>query len=161
MTMASSWSYVPNDRYKPVNELVEKLCDIVSKGGNFLLNIGPSPLGEFDSAAYDRLKKIGAWMKVNGKAIYGTRMFESYGEGNHIRFTQTKDGKTRFIFLFSFPDDKVTVTKMPFTSKTKIKMLGSTKSLSWKKTTAGIEITVPPSLQKVTNYVWVMEVSGY
>ncbi|HRD44147.1 MAG TPA: alpha-L-fucosidase, partial [Ferruginibacter sp.] len=47
MTMANSWSYVPKDVYKPTDELIEKLVDVVSKGGNFLLNIGPSPEGTF------------------------------------------------------------------------------------------------------------------
>jgi alpha-L-fucosidase len=160
MTMATSWSYVPNDKYKSADELIEKLCDIVSKGGNFLLNIGPSPTGEFDSAAYDRLKKIGAWMKLNGKAIYGTRMFDSYGEGDKIRFTQTKDGKTKFIFMFDFPDKKLTISKMAFTSATKVKMLGSDKNLPWKKTAAGVEVSVPPSMRKLSNYVWVMKVTN-
>ena len=45
MTMANSWSYVPNDVYKPAGELIRKLVDIVSKGGNYLLNIGPSRKG--------------------------------------------------------------------------------------------------------------------
>jgi len=159
MTMANSWSYVPNDKYKPADELIEKLCDIVSKGGNFLLNIGPSPTGEFDSAAYDRLKKIGAWMKVNSKAIYETRMFDSYGEGDKIRFTQTKDSKTKFIFLFDFPVGKVVISKMTLGAVAKVKMLGSNKNLSWRKITAGVEIDVPSSFRKLSNYVWVMEVS--
>ena len=47
--------------------------DIVGKGGNFLLNVGPQPDGELPAAAGQRLKEIGAWMKVNGEAIYGTR----------------------------------------------------------------------------------------
>jgi len=160
MTMATSWSYVPDDKYKPADELIEKLCDIVSKGGNYLLNIGPSPAGEYDSAAYDRLKKIGAWMKVNGKAIYGTRMFDSYGEGDKIRFTQTKDGKKKFILLFDFPNTKVTISKMPFASDTKVRLMGSNKPLSWKKTAAGIEVNIPPSLRSLSNYVWVMEVGN-
>jgi alpha-L-fucosidase len=46
MTMATSWSYVPNDQYKPANEIIEILVDIVSKGGNYLLNIGPGPDGD-------------------------------------------------------------------------------------------------------------------
>mgnify|MGYP000371154230 CR=1 FL=1 len=67
MTMANSWSYVPNDQYKSANELIEKLVDIVSKGGNYLLNIAPSPDGEFDVTAYERLKEIGNWIKINGE----------------------------------------------------------------------------------------------
>src|SRR4029079_10730137 len=107
MTMATSWSYVPNDTYKPANEIIEKLVDIVSKGGNYLLNIGPGPDGEFDPVAYQRLKEIGTWMNVNGEAIYGTRMYTVFKEGEKIRFTQSKDGKTRYVFLFDFPENNL------------------------------------------------------
>ncbi|MBK6903994.1 MAG: alpha-L-fucosidase, partial [Saprospirales bacterium] len=103
MTMAGSWSYVPKDQYKPTDELIEKLADIVSKGGNFLLNIGPGPDGELDPVAYDRLKEIGEWMKVNGEAIYNTRMYKVFGEGERIRFTQSKDGAVVYIYFFDFP----------------------------------------------------------
>jgi alpha-L-fucosidase len=160
MTMAGSWSYVPNDKYKSAEDLVEKLVDIVSKGGNFLLNIGPSPEGEFDSAAYDRLAKIGAWMKINGEAIYGTRMFTAYSEGEKIRFTQKKDGSTRYIFLFDFPESNVVITKMPFTKKTKVSLLGSPQQLNWKPTASGVEIEVKKSLKTKSNYVWVLKVQG-
>jgi len=57
MTMATSWSYVPNDKYKSSNELIHTLARIVSRGGNLLLNIAPSPEGEFDDTAYSRLNK--------------------------------------------------------------------------------------------------------
>jgi alpha-L-fucosidase len=158
MTMATSWSYVPNDKYKSADDLIEKLTDIVSKGGNFLLNIGPSPEGEFDSAAYDRLKKIGTWMKVNGEAIYGTRMFTSHSQGDKIRFTQKKDGSARYIFLFDFPQRNVLITKMPFSKSTKVKMLGNDQNLKWKQTDKGAEIIVPAALQKKGSYVWVLKV---
>lgn len=57
--MAGSWSYTPGDQYKPTDELIEKLVDIVSKGGNFLLNIGPGPDGTLAPDAYDRVKGMG------------------------------------------------------------------------------------------------------
>lgn len=159
MTMATSWSYVPNDTYKPADELIEKLVDIVSKGGNFLLNIGPSPTGEFDSAAYDRLHEIGKWMKVNSDAIYATRMYDTYSEGERIRFAKKKDNSARFIYLFDFPKGKVTVSKMLFTKYTKVRLLGSDQALKWQQTAKGIEINVPSELKKVTDYVWVLEVT--
>ncbi len=59
MPMAKSWSYVPNDNYKSARTLIHLLVEIVSKGGNFLLNIGPSAKGDFDETAYERLKEIG------------------------------------------------------------------------------------------------------
>jgi alpha-L-fucosidase len=158
MTMGNSWSYVPNDVYKPANELIEKLVDIVSKGGNYLLNIGPGPDGELDPVAYQRLQEIGAWMKVNSEAIYGTRMFKQFGEGGGIRFTQSKDGSTHYIFLFDFPEEKLVLTKIPFSKKAKLQLLGSTKSLRWKATKQGVEIAVPRSLKNLSNHVWVLKV---
>ena len=159
MTMGNSWSYVPGDVYKPASEIIEKLVDIVSKGGNYLLNIGPGPDGEFDPVAYQRLKEIGAWMKINGEAIYATRMYTVFGENDNIHFTQSKDKRTQFIFLSGFPENKVVVTKMPFEKNTKVQMLGSNKTLSWKKTSSGIEIAIPQNMKKLSNYTWVLKVS--
>ncbi|HMD00670.1 MAG TPA: alpha-L-fucosidase, partial [Ferruginibacter sp.] len=123
MTMGNSWSYVPNDTYKSTDELIRNLVDVVSKGGNYLLNIGPGPDGEFDPVAYQRLHEIGSWMKINSEAIYGTRMYNSFGEGDSIRFTRSKDGKTRYIFLYAFPLIQVTIKKMQFNKHDRITLL--------------------------------------
>ena len=157
MTMANSWSYVPNDTYKPAEEIVKKLVDIVSKGGNYLLNIGPGPDGELDPNAYQRLKEIGAWMKINSDAIYGSRMYKVFGEGDNIRFAQSKDGKTQYIFLFSFPADKLVLSKMQVPKNTSIQMLGSSTRLKWKTDDDKLEISVPQSLKDVSKYVWVLK----
>jgi alpha-L-fucosidase len=160
MTMATSWSYVPNDIYKPTNELIEKLVDIVSKGGNYLLNIGPGPDGELDPLAYQRLREIGNWMKINGEAIYNTRMFNVYGEGNDIRFTRSKDGRTRYIFLFDFPLIQVTLKRFPFMKGDKIQLLGSDRLLQWKQTADGVDITIPAASRPASQHVWVLKVTG-
>ena len=90
MTMSNSWSFSRNPHYKSTHQLIHLLVDIVAKGGNFLLNIGPSPQGTWDQEAFDRLKGIGDWMQVNQEAIYGTRPIEPYKEGK-ICFTRKKD----------------------------------------------------------------------
>ncbi|MBC8327555.1 MAG: alpha-L-fucosidase [Planctomycetes bacterium] len=73
MTMNRHWGYNERDHdYKSATDLVRKLCDIASKGGNFLLNIGPTARGTFPDESLERLREIGAWMDVNGGSIHGT-----------------------------------------------------------------------------------------
>lgn len=157
MTMGNSWSYVPNDVYKPTNELLEKLVDIVSKGGNYLLNIGPGPDGTFDDTAYQRLQEIGKWMKVNGEAIYGSRMSDTYGEGN-IRYTASKDGKTKYVFFFDKPGAKVSFSKLTVDKITKITALGSKSNLKWKQVDGAVEVALPAAVSNAGEHVWVLKV---
>lgn len=73
MTMNRHWAYCAyDDNWKSGDELIRKLAEIVSKGGNLLLNIGPDKYGRIPQICRDNLRRIGAWMKVNGEAIYGT-----------------------------------------------------------------------------------------
>ncbi len=73
MTMNDTWGYKSYDNnWKSASDLILKLSDIVSKGGNFLLNVGPTPEGEIPQPSIERLQQVGEWMKVNGEAIYGT-----------------------------------------------------------------------------------------
>lgn len=109
MTMGDSWSYVPNDNYKSVNTLIHTLVDVVAKGGNFLLNVGPDANGEIPEPALLRLQAIGEWMKINGYAIYGTRPLAPYAVGN-IRYTQSKDGEHRYIIYLLGETEKVPTT---------------------------------------------------
>jgi len=104
------------------------------------------------------LNEIGDWIKINGEAIYNTRMYTCYGEGTSIRFTQSKDGKTRYIFLFNFPEGKLELTKFAFIKSAKFQMLGTNKQLSWRQKAQGVEIDIPLSLKKASKYVWVIKV---
>ncbi|MEC9307725.1 MAG: alpha-L-fucosidase, partial [Candidatus Neomarinimicrobiota bacterium] len=73
MTMNDHWGYNKNNHnWKSATDLIQKLADIVSKGGNFLLNVGPTAEGLFPQPSIDRLAVIGRWMKLNGEAIHGT-----------------------------------------------------------------------------------------
>jgi alpha-L-fucosidase len=74
MTMNGSWGYKPSDsNWKSSETLIHNLIDIVSKGGNFLLNIGPDPQGLFPPESVERLADMGKWTKVNGASIYGAK----------------------------------------------------------------------------------------
>ena len=72
MTMNNHWSYNRVDnKWKTTDKLLKNLIDIVSKGGNFLLNVGPTGAGEIPEPSVERLSAIGDWLKVNGEAVYG------------------------------------------------------------------------------------------
>jgi len=151
MTMGGSWSYVPNDKYKSANRLVHLLVDIVSKGGNFLLNIGPSAEGELPAESLSRLKEIGDWMKVNGEAIYKTRPVAPYKEAKTC-FTRLPDGTVYAIYLAD-EDEKTPPATLQLYSQTaragaRVEMLGVPGALKWEKAGKGILIHIPNSVLK-------------
>lgn len=103
MTMNNNWGYNKHDHnWKSTEDLIRKLIDIASKGGNFLLNIGPTAEGLFPQPCVERLQAIGRWMKVNGESIYGmsASLFESLEWGR-----STTGKKTIFLHVFNWPED--------------------------------------------------------
>jgi len=152
MTMASSWSYVPGDIYKPANKIIHMLVDIVCKGGNYLLNIGPSPEGVWADSAYARLREIGDWMKVNGEAIYRSRPVAPYKSGK-ICFTSGPDGALYAIYLAGQDElvmpAAIIVNGLDVPAGARVTMLGSKIRLNWKEEQGtGFRISIPDSLQK-------------
>lgn len=156
MTMANSWSYVPNDTYKSSDDLIEKLVDIVSKGGNLLLNIGPSPDGTFDSVAYSRLKDIGSWMKQNGRSIYNTRMFEVFGESNTLHYTRSKNQKEIYVLLSDLKEGEVTLPHLPYWSSWKASWLHSGKKISLRNQNGQVALNITDTKNIGGQYVWVV-----
>jgi alpha-L-fucosidase len=107
MTMNGTWGYKINDHnYKTPEILIRNLLDIASKGGNFLLNVGPTNLGEFPQESIDILAKMGQWMKVNSEAVYGTKA-SPWGLFSWGRCTrkETKDGTVLYFSIFDWPSD--------------------------------------------------------
>jgi alpha-L-fucosidase len=102
MTMGDSWSYKPNDKYKSPRELIHLLVDVVAKGGNLLLGVGPDADGRFPNAAVERLEAVGRWMAVNGEAIQGTRAVAPYQVG---RVCLTKKGSTVYLIYLADKDE--------------------------------------------------------
>jgi alpha-L-fucosidase len=101
MTMNKTWAYNPTDRaYKPSAQLVRNLVQVVGRGGNYLLNIGPTPEGKFPPEAEERLAAIGQWMAANHKAIHDT----TYGPLQDIPFatTTTKRGAV-YLHVLAWP----------------------------------------------------------
>jgi alpha-L-fucosidase len=99
MTMNDTWGYKRDDQnFKSTATLIHNLCDIASKGGNYLLNVGPTSEGLIPQPEVDRLKEVGAWMKVNGEAIYGTSPTIFGAEAGTFSATEKdRNGKPKFI----------------------------------------------------------------
>jgi alpha-L-fucosidase len=99
MTMNDTWGFKRDDNnWKSADTLIRNLCDIASKGGNYLLNVGPTSEGLMPQPSLDRLAEIGAWMKVNGEAIYDTSPTPFGAEAGTFSATETDgNGKPKFI----------------------------------------------------------------
>jgi alpha-L-fucosidase len=144
------WSYTPDAKYMSPREGIHMLVDVVAKGGNLLLNVAPSPEGEWQDGAYNLLEAFGDWMKVNNSAIYGTRPIVPYKEEN-ICFTQNKNGNVFLFYLAKEGENKipseVTVKSINPKKGTGITMLGSELKLKWKKLDQGFKVIIPESLR--------------
>jgi alpha-L-fucosidase len=145
------WSYVPNAKYKSARELIHLLVDIVSKGGNLLLNIAPGPDGTWHQEAYNRLAEIGEWMQTNSEAIYNSRPIAPYKEGK-VCLTQQKDGSTYAIYLADRdeknPPSRIWLSTIQPETHSKVMMLGTKEELKWEKVGKGFEVNIPESIQK-------------
>jgi alpha-L-fucosidase len=93
-----------HDEYHPVSWLITNLIDTVSRGGNFQVGYGPMPDGTWAPEIERRLEAVGQWLKIHGEGIYHTRPCATYGEGDLIRYTQSKDGRHVYAFVMGWPD---------------------------------------------------------
>ena len=149
MTMGDSWSFKPNDKYKSTHKLIQLLVDVVGKGGNFLLNVGPQPDGQLPAEAVARMREIGAWLEVNGEAIYGTRPIAPYKEGDVV-FTK-KANKVYAIFV---PASEQEIVPEKIRLKTikpdgEMTVLGSAEKVTWSSVGDGAEITLPAAVRNM------------
>jgi alpha-L-fucosidase len=104
-TFSGSWGYHRDESsWKSVDQLVRMLIDTVSKGGNLLLNVGPTARGEFDQRALDRLNGMGEWMKRHNRAIYGcTQAPDEFPTPQDCRLTYNPQTRQLYVHVFAWP----------------------------------------------------------
>ncbi len=127
MTMNTTWGFSEHDHaWKPASELIRNLVDIASKGGNYLLNIGPTADGSVPAPSIEGFKAIADWMKVNGKAIHGTTASPFATQLAWGRCT--RKGNTLYLHVFNWPaDGKLPVPLLNETVKAKLLAAPHTK----------------------------------
>jgi len=158
------WSYTPDAKYMSGREGIQTLVDIVAKGGNLLLNIAPSPEGEWQKGAYDLLKEFGQWMKINGEGIYNSSVLPPYKEGN-ICMTQQKNGNAYFFYLCEEGETimpaEITIRSQQPIKDGEVSLLGYNKPLEWEEVETGFKVFIPALVQKnpPSDYVWTIKVS--
>lgn len=150
ITLGNDWGWVPDDPYKSPAQVIHMLVEIVAKGGNLILGIGPKPDGTLPEEVVQRLKKIGEWTSVNGEAIYNTRPAEKYSSGGATWFTRSAESGRIYAVVCleegaKIPRKVVWQGNEPAPG-TVVTLLQTGKAVNWKKTAAGVEVSVPRGL---------------
>jgi alpha-L-fucosidase len=141
MTINNTWAYNANDHeFKSAQFLIRALVEVASRGGNFLLNVGPQPDGQIQPEFQERLRAIGEWLTVNGDSIYGT----TYGPVQGMPAIRTTAKSNRiFLFVFDWPSTALEVSDV----KTKVisaRLLANGQPLKVTQTENKLKIELPP-----------------
>lgn len=158
-TFGSSFGYLENDTYKDIDKVIHEMVEVISRNGNFLVNIGPKADGTIPEPQMERLLAMKAWLSVNGEAIYGSRYWkESEQKKEHLAFT-TK-GKKLFAIKLQKPEKPFVITGTAGWSEDQVKsvrLLGSDAKVVSEMTAKGLKITPPEDLGK-SEYAWSFEI---
>jgi alpha-L-fucosidase len=145
MTLNGHWGYKKGDEnWKPTKQLVQTMIDIASKGGNFLLNVGPTGEGLIPQPSVEHLNEVGQWMKVNGEAIYGTSgsSFEKPAWG---RFTKRVSGgeTTLYVHVFDWPKGGKLIIKELARGADSVTLLSDGRKVEHWAGDSGLTISLP------------------
>lgn len=141
MTIGQSWAYNPKEtNWKAPGTLVRNLVDVVSRGGNYLLNVGPTASGVFPPEAVERLQYVGRWMKTYQQSIYGNTYTPLLGQAwGQV----TRKGDRLYLHVFQWPADGRLVIE-PFPGQAKTAALFTGEPLPFRQNGQRLEITLPP-----------------
>jgi alpha-L-fucosidase len=157
MTLNDHWGYNAYDHnWKSSTDLIRKLADICAKGGNFLLNVGPTAQGEFPAACVQRLQEVGQWLRVNGEAIYGT----DRSPFPHLSWgVATRKGDRLYLHVFDWPKDGK--LRVPLDNEAKsASLLATGQKLSVTKESGRLMIDIPAKAPDTADSVVVLDIEG-
>jgi alpha-L-fucosidase len=166
MTMNDTWGFKAKDtNWKSAETLIKNLADISAKGGNFLLNVGPTAEGIIPEVSVERLKEVGDWMKVNSEAVYKVKQLRNYREGENIRYTLSPDGRYINAFIFTVPSGTLNLKQVKPAEGSVIRIYGLDQELKWNYSeTEGLSVEIPQELSDPAKlpckYVWVLKIEG-
>jgi alpha-L-fucosidase len=157
MTLNNHWGYNAYDHnWKSSTDLIRKLADICAKGGNFLLNVGPTAEGEFPPACVERLQEVGKWLRVNGESIYGT----SRGPFPYLSWgVATRKGGTLYLHVFDWPKNGKLVVPLANEAKS-ARLLSNSKSLSVQRAAGKLVIDIPGTAPDAADSVIALDIEG-
>lgn len=163
--LGTDFSYEPDAaKYKGTVWIIRNLADTVAKGGGLMIGVGPDSHGEFHIEAVRQMKAAGAWLKVNGEAIYATRPRDGtrWSEGDEVRYTRSKDRRFVYAILTAWPGSQMTLKSVRPKLNSTVSLLGSNASLQWRfEPDTGTTITFPENLQQAGNrpceYAWTLK----
>ncbi|MEO7718778.1 MAG: alpha-L-fucosidase [Capsulimonas sp.] len=152
MTINTTWGYRSDDfDFKSTEDLTRNLIDIASKGGNYLLNVGPDAQGIIPEPEVSRLKQMGAWLKVNGQSIYGAQA--SPFKRLPFEGRATVKGNTLYLHVFSWPENGLTLPGLQTPVKN-AKALATGQKLTVSKNTDGtVTISRPSKLDPISTTI--------
>jgi alpha-L-fucosidase len=130
----------------PPARLIHRFIDIVSRNGNLAIIGGPNASGVYPENVRQRLLALGAWLKVNGEAIYATRVLPPYQEGS-VRYTRSKDAHFAYALCREWPGHTLTLHGIRAEADGQITMLGASEPLAWHQTEQGLTISIPNRFQ--------------
>jgi alpha-L-fucosidase len=162
MTMNETWGYKSYaNNWKPLSTIIHNTVDIASKGGNYLLNVGPKADGTFPQESIDLLKGMGEWMKVNGEAIHGTTA-SPLGLFTWGRCTKKENKKSTILYfsVFDWPKDGKLLIPGLTNKIESAKLLANGNALKTESNADGIIITVPEKAIDANATVIKVEVKG-
>lgn len=143
MNIGSSWGYKSwENSWKTPEVLIRNLITIAARGGNYLLNVGPTPEGEIPEPAISRLNSMGQWMKTNGEAIYGTQRSLIYPIWGECTRKDNKDNTTLYLCVFDWPSNGKLPLDLPHSVK-KASLLYNGKHLNMQKENKRLIVHLP------------------